>query len=162
MRVALIAVFLTGCLGYAEVATGPAVAVHDAAVDPEWALATRTALAPRFDDGPTVGLGASARTRLGESGFDLSAGPEVCLMAPGDASLVALCPGASLLTVGYRDEGVSLGTLSPHLTATLAKRTDGPMGFFVGATVGYDVRVTPQSSSPWAGLTVGYGVVGAP
>lgn len=106
-----------------------------------------------------LGLGIAGRTRTGPRGFEFGMGPELCFMpALGEVSPY-VCGGASLLTLGYRDDAFSLGAMSPYLQPSLAfalgDRTLNTV--FVSVPVGYDVRFTGQPSSWFVGLTVGLG-----
>ena len=150
----------SGCVGYAQMGVGAAIDGQTPA-EPEGMVVASAAMAPDVE-GLHTGLGVQARSRRGQAGLDAAVGPELCHMVGEEGWLVSLCGGASVLNVGFRDQQVALGAVSPQVSALLMHREDQVFGLMFGVYGGYDVRVTGQGGSPWGGVMVGYGPAATP
>ena len=151
----LLALLFCGCAFLLHVDGGPAAAVDTKGqTEAQGVLETHTALAIH-----DMGVGVNLRSRAGARGVELAGGPEFCWIPAAHTSAPFVCGGASLLTLGWRDDSFSIGGMSPYLQPAWAFPIDETCvsSIFVSVPVGWDVRFTDQPDSFFAGLTVGYG-----
>lgn len=155
MLPSLLLASMLGCAFLLHVDGGPAVAVDTTRqAEFQGILEGHTALS--IGD---VGVGINVRNRTGGRGTEFGAGPEFCWIPAGKMASPYLCAGASLLTLGWRDDALAMGALSPYLQPAFAAPIgdDCVSSVFVSLPVGWDVRLTDQPDSFFAGLTVGFG-----